>query len=74
MSTNASLALTDVTAPRDRATEHTREGLATFNAATAYVLAGHVDHARPLAERALAWQQWAGKAKVLLDGLPARRN
>ena len=36
-------------AERDRATEHTREGLATFNAATAHVLAGHADHARPLA-------------------------
>ena len=61
-------------AERDRATEHTREGLATFNAATAHVLAGHAEHARPLAERALAWQQWAGKAKELLDGLPPRRN
>jgi tetratricopeptide (TPR) repeat protein len=61
-------------AERDRATEHTREGLATFNAATAHVLAGHADHARPLAERALAWHQWAGKAKELLDGLAARRN
>jgi tetratricopeptide (TPR) repeat protein len=61
-------------AERDRATEHTREGLATFNAATAHVLAGHADHARPLAERAMAWQQWAGKAQELLDGLPARRN
>ena len=55
-------------AERDRATEHTREGLATFNAATAHVLAGHADHARPLAERALAWQQWAGKARSCSTG------
>ena len=36
-------------AERDRATEHSREGLATFNAATAHVLAGDADQARPLA-------------------------
>ena len=61
-------------AERDRAAEHAREGIASLSAATAYVLAGHTDRARPLAERALGWQQWAGKAKELLDGLPARRN
>jgi tetratricopeptide (TPR) repeat protein len=60
-------------AERDRATEDTREGLATFNAATAHLLAGRADRARPLAERALAWDRWAGRAKELLKGLPARR-
>ena len=60
-------------AERDRATEHAREGIASFSAATAYVLAGHADQARPLAERALSWDQWAVRARELLAGLPARR-
>jgi len=60
-------------AERDRATEHAREGIATFSAATAHVLAGHGDQARPLAERALLWEEWVVRARALLDGLPARR-
>ncbi len=61
-------------AERARATEHAREGLATFSAATAHVLAGQTERARPLAQRALAWEQWAIRARELLDGLPVGRN
>ena len=60
-------------AERDRATERAREGIATLSAATSYVLAGHADQARPLAERALSWEEWAVRAREILDGLPARR-
>lgn len=60
-------------AERDRATERAREGVATVSAATAYVLAGHPDQARPLAQRALSWEEWAVRAREILDGLPARR-
>ena len=59
-------------AERDLATEHQREGLATFNAAAVSVLADRPDQARALAERALRWTQWAERARALLDGLPPR--
>ena len=60
-------------AERNLSTEHAREGIATFSAATAYVLAGHADRARPLAERAVSWETLAVRARELLAGLPARR-
>jgi hypothetical protein len=57
-------------AERARAAEHAREGMATFNAGTASVLAGRPADARPLLERAAAWTQWAPRARELLAALP----
>lgn len=56
-------------AERRRGAEHTREGLATFNAGTVAVLGGRPDAARPLLERAAAWPQWADRAREQLAAL-----
>ena len=55
---------------RQRAVERTREGLATFGAASALALSGRPAEARPLAEAALAWPDVHERAADLLARLP----
>lgn len=55
---------------RQRAIERTREGLATFGAASALALSGRPAAARPLAEAALAWPDVHERAADLLSRLP----
>ena len=53
-----------------RAAERTREGQATFGAASALALSGRLAEARPLAEAALAWPDLHERATDLLSRLP----
>jgi tetratricopeptide (TPR) repeat protein len=55
---------------RQRAVERTREGLATFGAASALALSGRPAEARPLAEAALGWPELHERAADLLTRLP----
>lgn len=55
---------------RQRAVERTREGLATFGAASALAASGRPAEARPLAEAALAWPDVHDRAADLLSRLP----
>ncbi len=57
-------------AERDRQAAHAREGAAALNAASSFVLASEPALARTWAQRAVAWKEWADRARDLLDKLP----
>jgi tetratricopeptide (TPR) repeat protein len=58
---------------RHRDVERSREGLATFGAASALALSGRTGEARPLAEAATSWPDLRPRAEQLLAQLPSPR-
>lgn len=57
-------------AERDREVARAREGMSALNAANSFVRAANPALARTWAQRALAWEEWAGRARDLLARLP----
>ena len=57
-------------AKRDRELARAREGISALNAANSFVRAAKPALARTWAQRAMAWEEWAGRARDLLARLP----